>query len=42
MNEIMMNLQYIEDRDTEHLDARVELKETILSLNENKCRKIKQ
>ena len=33
MNENMMNLQYIEDLDTEHLNARVELKETILSLN---------
>ena len=33
MNENMMNLQYIEDLDIEHLNARVELKETILSLN---------
>ena len=33
MNENMMNLQYIEDLDTEHLNVRVELKETILSLN---------
>ena len=31
----MMNLQFIEDLETEHLNARVELKETILSLNED-------
>ena len=34
MNENMMNFQYIEDLDTEFLNAGVELKETILSLNE--------
>ena len=39
MNENMMNLQYIEDLNTEHLDAKVELKETILSLNENNVEK---
>ena len=39
MNENMLNLQYIEDLATEHLDARVELKETILSLNENNIEK---
>ena len=39
-NENMMNLQYIEDLDTiEHLDARIELKETVLSLNENNAEK---
>ena len=32
MNEHMMSLQYIEDLDTKHLNARVELKETVLSL----------
>ena len=36
MNENMMNLQYIEDLDTEHLNTRVKLKETVLSLNEDK------
>ena len=39
MNENMMNLQYIEDLDTEHLDAKVELKETVSSLNENNAEK---
>ena len=34
MNENMMNFQYIEDLDTECLNARVELKETVLTLNE--------
>ena len=34
MNENVMNFQYIEDLDTEFLNASVELKETILSLNE--------
>ena len=29
MNENMMNLEYIEDLDSEYLDSRVELKETI-------------
>ena len=33
MNENMMNFQYIEDLDTECLNAGVELKETALSLN---------
>ena len=33
MNENMMNLQYIEDLDTDHLNAREELKEIVLSLN---------
>ena len=35
INESMMNLQYIEDLDTEHLNIRVELKEKVLSLNED-------
>ena len=35
MNESMINLQYVEDLDIEHLNARVELKETILNLNED-------
>ena len=40
LNENIMNLQYIEDLDTtEHLDARIELKETVLSLNENNAEK---
>ena len=39
MNENMMNLQYIKDLDTKHLDSMVELKETILSLNENNAEK---
>ena len=34
MNENMMNFQYIEDLDTECLNARVELRETVLSFNE--------
>ena len=37
MNENMMNLQYIEDLDTEHLNTIVKLKETVLSLNEDKA-----
>ena len=39
MNESMMNLQYIEDLDTEHLNARVELKEIALSLNEDNTKR---
>ena len=39
MNENILNLQYIEDLDTKHLDSMVELKETILSLNENNAEK---
>ena len=39
MNENMMNLQYIEDLDTEHLDAKVELKEKVLSPNGNNVKK---
>ena len=35
MNKNMMNLQYIEDLDTKYLKARVELKETVLGLNED-------
>ena len=35
MNESMMNLHYIEDIDTKHPNASVELKETILSLNDD-------
>ena len=35
MNESMINLQYVEDLNIEHLNARVELKETILNLNED-------
>ena len=31
----MMTFQYIEDLDIEHLNASVELQETILSLNED-------
>ena len=34
MNENMMNFQYIEDLDIECLNANVELKEIVLSLNE--------
>ena len=39
MNENVMNLQYIEDLDTEHLNARFELKESLLCLNENNAEK---
>ena len=35
MNESMMNIQYVEELDTEHLNARVELQETVLSVNED-------
>ena len=35
MNENMMNFQYIKELDVEHLNASLELKETVLSLNEN-------
>ena len=35
MNESMMNLHYIADLDTKHPNASVELKETILSLNDD-------
>ena len=35
MNEEMMNLQYIADLDIEYLNSRVELKEIVLSLNED-------
>ena len=35
MNENVMNFQYIEDLDTEHLIANVKLNETVLSLNED-------
>ena len=40
MNESMMNLLYIEDLDTEHLNVRVELIETILSLNEDNVERV--
>ena len=39
MNENMMNFQYIKDLDTEHLNASFELKETVLSLNEDNAEK---
>ena len=39
MNENMMNFQYIEDLDVEYLNASLELKETILSMNENSVEK---
>ena len=39
MNEKMMNFQYIEDLDTECLNASVKLKETVLSLNEENAEK---
>ena len=39
MNESMMNIQYIEDLDTEHLNAMVELKEIVLSLNEDNTKR---
>ena len=35
MNENMMNFQYIEDLNTEHLNANVELKGTVLRLNKD-------
>ena len=35
MNENMMNFQYIEDLDIEHLNASVELKGAVLRLNED-------
>ena len=35
MNENEMNFQYIEDLDVEYLNSNLELKETVLSLNEN-------
>ena len=41
MNESMMNLLYIEDLDIEHLNVRVELKETILSLNEDNVERLR-
>ena len=34
-NENMMNFQYIKDLDNEHLNASFELKEIVLSLNED-------
>ena len=39
MNENMMTFQYIEDFDTEYLNASFELKETVLSLNEDNAEK---
>ena len=39
MNENMMNFHYIEDLDTEYPNASFELKETILSLNEDNAEK---
>ena len=39
MNEKMMNFQYIEDLDTECLNASFKLKETVLSLNEENAEK---
>ena len=39
MNENMMNFQYIKHTDVEHLNGSLELKETILSLNENSAKK---
>ena len=35
MNENEMNFQYIEDLDVEFLNSSLELKETVLGLNEN-------
>ena len=35
MNKNMMNFQYIDDLDVEYLNASLELKETVLGLNEN-------
>ena len=34
-----MNFQYIKDLEVEHLNASLELKETVLSLNENNAEK---
>ena len=34
-----MNFQYIEDLDVKHLNVSFELKETVLSLNENSAEK---
>ena len=39
MNDNMMNFQYIEDLDVEYMNASLELKETVLSLNENSVEK---
>ena len=39
MNENMMNFHYIKDLDIEYLNASFELKETILSLNEDNAEK---
>ena len=39
MNESIMNFQYIEDLDVEYLNASFELKETVLSLNEDNVEK---
>ena len=39
MNENMMIFHYIEDLDTKYLNASFELKETILSLNEDNAEK---
>ena len=39
MNENIIHSQYIEALDYEHLNVRVELKETIFSLNEDNAEK---
>ena len=39
MNENMINFQYIEDLDTEHLNVSFELKEIVLSLIEDNAEK---
>ena len=39
MNENMMNFQYIKDLDIDYLNASFELKETVLSLNEDNAEK---
>ena len=42
INENEMNFQYLENLDFEFLNSRCDLKETVLSLNENSTKKIKQ
>ena len=41
MNENMLNFQYIEDLDTEYLNASFEFKEIVLSLKEDNAKKMK-
>ena len=42
INENEMNFQYIEAHDVEYLNSSFEIRETILSLKKNQCRKVKQ